>query len=79
MWVGSSAVTAETAFIRVGVPANSAAPDTLELAGLAVGTLSGFGTLVAGFSTITKDAHARWTLTGAISGAGTVTVALAPR
>ncbi len=46
--------------------------DTLELAGSLHGTLSGFDTSITGFSTITEDSHAHWTLDGAISGTGSI-------
>ena len=52
------------------IVADSAAADTLALAGTASGTLTGFGTSITGFTTITEDAHAHWTLTGSVSGTG---------
>jgi outer membrane protein IcsA len=54
--------------------ANSSAADTLVLAGTAPGTLSGFGTRIQGFTTIGEDAGAHWTLDGAISGSGALSI-----
>jgi hypothetical protein len=48
--------------------------DTLVLGGTEAGTLSGFGTSVTGFETITENSSADWTLNGSIEGAGTLTV-----
>jgi hypothetical protein len=48
--------------------------DTLVLAGSGAGKLSGFGTSVTGFTTITENSGADWTLNGTINGTGTLTV-----
>jgi hypothetical protein len=44
------------------VAASPGVSDTLELAGRKAATLSGLGTEYTGFSTVTEDAHADWTL-----------------
>jgi hypothetical protein len=54
------------------IAANS--DDALILGGTEAGTLSGFGTSITGFTTITENSGADWTLNGMINGAGTLTV-----
>ena len=56
------------------IVANANVDDTLVLAGTASGTLTGFGTSITGFTTITEDAQAHWTLGGAISGGGALDI-----
>jgi hypothetical protein len=56
------------------IAADPAVNDTLEVAGKANGTLSGLGSTVTGFTTITEDASAHWTFSGSISGKGTLDI-----
>jgi hypothetical protein len=46
------------------VAANAGVNDVLELGGAAAGTLSGLGTQFTGFTTMTENAGATWTLSG---------------
>ena len=57
-----------------GIAAYRFADDTLNLAGTAPGSLSGFGTRITDFTTITEDAHAHWTLGGSITGTGSIQI-----
>jgi autotransporter family porin len=56
------------------IVANSAANDTLVLAGNVDGLLSGFGTSVTGFTSIDEAAHAHWTLNGTIDGVSVLAI-----
>jgi hypothetical protein len=55
------------------IAANSTVVDTLELQGKG-GMLSGLGTAVTGFTDFVDDPGARWTLSGSISGAGSIQI-----
>jgi hypothetical protein len=57
-----------------GIVANSTVNDVLALGGETAGTLTGLGTNVTGFTTITENANAHWLLTGTVSGEGSLTV-----
>lgn len=56
------------------VAANASVNDVLELGGTAAGSLSGLGTQFTGFTTMTEDAGATWTLSGANTIAASTTL-----
>ena len=56
------------------IVANSTVNDVLALGGETAGTLTGLGTNVTGFTTITEDANAHWVVTGTVSGGGSLTI-----
>jgi hypothetical protein len=74
---GGTAATLEitaNAIFGGDIVANAAVDDSLTLDPKGSGTLSGFGTSVTGFTTINEAANARWTLSGIISGTGSIEI-----
>jgi hypothetical protein len=72
---GSAAATLEispTAAFKGAIEANYAVNDKLVLEGESAGTLTGFSTIISGFTTIDEEAHGHWTLVGAITGDGSL-------
>jgi len=70
---GTLAITPGAVF-EGGIQGNPYADSTIVLGGRLAGTLSGIGTTVAGITNFVEDAAAHWTLSGSLTGTGTLDI-----
>ncbi len=71
---GGTLVTTPGSVFEGGIQGDPYADSTIVLAGHACGTLSGIGTNIVGITNFVEDAAAHWTLSGSLSGAGTLSI-----
>jgi autotransporter family porin len=70
---------APTARFEGGIAGNTHVTDTIELTGHGPGTLSGLGTSVQGITDFMADADSNWSLTGSLSGNGSLDIGAGAR